>query len=202
VEIRERSFNFPQTSGSGPQSAEATIPFPRAVLRAAVGITGYSATFGDEDDHQLGRLTVEVRSEISAANPNDVIVRGTFGLRDWSGEWDDRYSGNIQYVLLAELEAVAPPLPGEARGDLIIVDAEVTQAIQHFRSHEHLDSANVFPDNSIRLVADKPTAVRLYADYDAASGLPVINWLTGSIEVLSGATTTTLAPLASNPAQA
>jgi len=197
MEIREQSLNFPETSGSGPQPAEATISFPRAVLRAAAGINGYSATFGDEDDHELGRLIVEVNSEINPDNPNEVIVRGSFGLRDWSGEWDDRYSGNIQYVLLAELEPIVTPAPGDPRGDLIIVDAEVTQAIQHFRSHEHLDSPNVFPDNSIGLVADKPTAVRLYVDYDAASGLPLINQLSGSLDVVSGTTTTTLAPLAS-----
>lgn len=87
------------------------------------------------------------------------------------------------------------PAPGDTRGDLFIVDAEITQVIQHFRSAEHLDAANIFPDNSIRMVADKPTIVRLYVDYDASSGLPPITLLGGQLVVESGGTVTTLSPL-------
>lgn len=194
MEIRQSSFNFPRLSDTGPQTAQATISFPRPVLRAVAGLAGYAATF-EGDDHHLGRVTIELSTEISAADDTQVIVTGKLGLRDWSNEWDDDYSGNIQYVLLADLVGVAPPLPGDPRGDLIIVDAEFTQVIQHFRSDRHLDSANVFPDNSIRLIADKPTVVRLYVDYDAGSGLAVIASLSGTIEVLRGGTTDTLTPI-------
>lgn len=202
MEIRESSFDFARTEGSGPQGAEATISFPRAVRvdaggvpLVAAGIIGYSATFEDQSDHHFGRLIVEVSARVQGDTPSNVIVSGSLGLRDWSGEWDDHYSGNIQYVVLAELEAVAPPAPGDARGDLIITGAEITQAIQHFRSSQHLDSANVFPDNSIRMVADKPTAVRLYVDYDASSGLQAIARLDGTLEVVRGGSTDTLDPL-------
>jgi hypothetical protein len=197
MEIRESSFNFPRTAGSGPQGAETTVSFARGVRAVAAGIIGYSATFEDHSDQNFGRLIVELGAEISSVDPNSVIVRGSFGLRDWSNEWDDGYSGNIQYVVLAELEPVGTPGPGQPRGDLIIVDAEFTQAVQHFRSYQHLDSANVFPDNSIRLVAEKPTAVRLYVDYDATSGLPIIEKLWGSLEVVSGSATQTLFALQS-----
>lgn len=196
MEIRQRSFNFPGTSGTGPQSAEETISFPRTVLRAAVGVAGYSAMYDHREDHHLGRLTIGTSVRINPDDDTQVIVSGVFGLRDWSGEWDDDYSGNIQYVLLADLEGVAPPAPGDPRGDLIVVDAEFTQVIQHFRSSEHLDSVNVFPDNSVRLVASKPTAVRLYVDYDATSGLAPIGQLTGMLDVVRGAATVaTLGPL-------
>lgn len=197
MEIRQRSFNFPRTSDTGPQSAEETITFARRVLRATAGITGYSARY-DDGDHHLGRITVELSARVNPDDDTQVIVSGVFGLRDWSNEWDDDYSGNLQYVVLADLEGVAPPQPGQPRGDLVIVDAEISQVIQHFRSAEHLDSANVFPDNSIRLVARKPTAVRLYVDYDATSGLPAIANLTGTLDVTSaGGATTALAPLES-----
>lgn len=195
MEIRPGSFNFARTSDEGPQTAETAVVFPRRVLRATAGMAGYSATF-DDGDHHFGRLTVELSATIDPADDTRVLVGATFGLRDWSNEWDDDYSGNLQFVVLAELERVTPPTPGNPRGDLIIVDAEISQVIQHFRSSAHLNSANVFPDNSIRLVADKPTAVRLYVDYDASSGLAPIPSLTGTLDVTGPGGTVTLTPLA------
>ena len=195
MEHRESSLNFPKTEDSGPQTAMQTLVFPRRVLRAGVGMSGYSATFENREDHHLGRLTVEVNARINSSDETRVDVSGTFGLRDWSGNFDDAYSGNIQFVVVAELDAITPPSPGDFRGDLLVVDAEVTQAIQHFRSNVHLDAVNVFPDNSIRLVADKPTVIRLYVDYDAGSGLPTISQLSGELSVSSGGSTTILTPL-------
>lgn len=197
MDVRSSSFHFPSTEGSGPQSASAQLSFPRAVRRVAVGITGYSATFENEEDHHLGRLIVELNASVNNADATKVDVSGTFGLRDWSGDWDDPYGGLVEYTVLADLVGAVPPTPGNPRGDLIIVDAELTQAIQHFRSGKHLDAANVFPDNSIPLVAFKPTVVRLYVDYDASSGLAPIRSLYGELVVTAGATTTTL--LASRP---
>lgn len=194
MEIRTSSFNFPRSEGDGNQSASQVVTFPREVVEVAVGIIGYSATY-EGDDHHVGRLTVEVRASIDGSDATKVNVAGTFGLRDWSGEFDDPFSGNIQWALLADLAPVPTPAPGDARGDLIIVEAEITQAIQHFRSAKHLPAAEVFPDNSIRFVADKPTVVRLYVDYDAGSGLPLINMLSGELVVTSGGGTLTLAPL-------
>jgi transposase InsO family protein len=126
-----------------------------------------------------------------------VIVAGRFGLRDWSSEFDDSYSGLIDVAVLADLVPVAPPGPGDSRSDLIIVGAEITQAIQHFRSADHLDSPNVFPDNSIRLIAGKPTVVRLYVDYDSQSGLAPISTLSGALILFNPAGSTTLAPIES-----
>ena len=47
MELREDSFNFPPFKGSGPRQA-VTAPmhrFPRRVLSAVAGITGYSVSF-------------------------------------------------------------------------------------------------------------------------------------------------------------
>lgn len=196
MDIRTSAFDFPRTGEAGPIGAQASFTFPRRVLRATVGMAGYAAAF-EGDDHHLGRLTVELRSSIDAADDTRVTVDGSFALRDWSGEFDDDYSGRIDYVVLAELAPLAPPFPGDPRGDLIVVDAEITQVIQHFRSDRHLDDPNVFPDNSIRLVADKATVVRLYVDYDASSGLAPIANLSGTLDIVSGAVTQTISPLAS-----
>lgn len=43
-----------------------------------------------------------------------------------------------------------------------IAGIEITQATQHYRSDEHLtDPADQGPDNSVRLVANKPAWVRV-----------------------------------------
>lgn len=179
MEIRFGSLFFPEVRGEGPQTADATVRFPRGAQVAVAGITGYSATF-EGDDHELGRLRMELETFVDSVDRQNVIVRGTFALRDWSGTFDDTYTGTVQFVVLGELE---PVVVGPTRGDLIVVDLEVNQAVQHFRDQFHLDAANVFPDNSIRLVADKPTGIRAYVDYDRSSGLPLISALTGNLEV-------------------
>lgn len=192
VDVRSSSFHFPSTEGKGPQSASAQLSFPRAVTNVAVGVAGYTAEFANREDHHLGRLIVELNARVNGDDATKVDVSGSFGLRDWSGEWDDPYSGLVEYTVFAELTAIGPPAPGDPRGNLIVVDAEITQAIQHFRSGKHLDAANVFPDNSIRLVASKPTVVRLYVDYDASAGLAPITKISGELLVTAGGTTTTI----------
>lgn len=196
MEMRTNALLFPKTRNSGPISASTQIRFGRDVVRAVAAISSYSATFENREDHELGKLDLSLTTTIDAADPHNVIVDGLFALRDWSGTWDDAYSGTVSITVLAELVAATPPAPGDARGDLVITDAEITQGIQHFRSALHLDSANVFPDNSIRLVEGKPTGVRVWVDYDRNSGLPLIASLTGSLIVQDAAGgTTTLLPL-------
>lgn len=195
MEIRTTSLLFPETSGSGPATAQAELTFPRDVVRVAAGITGYTVLYEDDSDHHLGRLEVEIGARVSPDDARTVTVTGAYGLRDWSNEFDDPYSGVIEVAVMADLVAVTPPGPGDARGDLVIVGAEVTQAIQHFRSADHLAAPNVFPDNSIRLVAGKPTVIRLYVDYDANSGLPPITWLTGGLTLVGPSGTTMLTPI-------
>jgi len=196
MEIRTNALLFSKTRNSGPITASTQLRFARAVERAVAAISGYSATFENRDDHHLGKLDIELTTTVDAADPRNVVVEGSFGLRDWSGTWDDAYSGTVALTVLADLVPVAPPAPGDARGDLVITDAEITQGIQHFRSALHLNSANVFPDNSIRLVEAKPAGVRLWIDYDASSGLPVIGTLTGELVVRDAAgIDTTIAPL-------
>jgi hypothetical protein len=195
MEIRTTSLLFPETVGEGPISAETDLTFSRDVLAVTAGITGYTTQFEDGNDHHVGRMEVEVSAAIVDDDPTKVRVRGRLGLRDWSNEFDDPYSGLIDVAVLAELESVDPPDPGEARGDLVIVGAEITQVIQHFRSADHLDVLNVFPDNSVRLIAGRPTVVRLYVDHDAGSGLPPISTLSGSLTLYNPSGEVTLAPI-------
>ena len=142
----------------------------------------------------MGRL--DIRLETTVLN-NTVTVNGLFGVRDWSGDWDDQYDGTIDFVIVAELEPAgqAPP-----RGDLTITGVEFNQAVQYFRSNRFLDPVNVRPDNSVFLIARKNTGVRVYVDWDNTAGLPAISNLSGELVVNTGSTSVTLSPI--NPGQA
>lgn len=189
MDIRTASLNFPRSSGSGPRQAEQAVIFPREVDNAVVALTGYSAGFVG-GDHHLGRMQVELDAEINA---NVVIVRATFGVRDWSGDWDDDYAGTINATVLAELVDISLP---PARGDLQITGVEVSQAIQSFRSAQHLDAAHVLPDNAITLIGGKTTGLRVYVDFMADAALPPIAVLSGQVEVTTGGNTVTIFPVA------
>ncbi len=190
MEIRTGTVFISPSKGFGPQErVAAPIVFPREVRSAVVGITGYTAGFV-EDDHHFGRLVVSARHQITF---NTVSVTVSLGVRDWSNDWDDEYNGLVHFAVLAELIS---PSDVPSRTDLIATDAELTQVIQHFRSGQFLDPANVRPDNSIPLFARKPTGVRLWVDYQADSALPPISTLSGELEVVGGTGSVLLAPMA------
>jgi hypothetical protein len=187
MEIRETSLSFPVTRGSGPRTASATLVFPRQVNSAVATIRGYQVGFVG-DDHHVGMLQVELETQINA---NVVIVNGRLGCRDWSGNWDDEYNGSIMVGVLCELVSVTAPPP---RGDVQITDLEVNQAVQFFRSAEHLDATNAMPDNSLPLVGGKTTGLRFYVDHDPSAGSPILS-LFGEVILRIGGTTTTLTPI-------
>jgi hypothetical protein len=140
------------------------------------------------EDHHVGLLQVDLNTEVNA---NVVVVHGRLGCRDWSGSWDDEYNGSILVSVLADLASVTAPPP---RGDVVITDLEVNQAIQFFRAAEHLDAGNVMPDNSLPLVGGKTTGLRFYVDWDPTAGTPLAV-LSGEVTLISGAATTALAPI-------
>jgi hypothetical protein len=37
-----------------------------------------------------------------AGPPDEVRVRVIYGLRDWSGDWDDDFEGRISFAVIAE----------------------------------------------------------------------------------------------------
>ena len=190
MEIRSLSIDFSQPiSGSGPRTNSQTLVFSRQVIRAVAGLSGYFAEYSGHNDHHLGQLTVQLDTAI---NSDTVTVTGTFGLRDWSGDWDDEYDGNIECVVLADLEDPSQQPP---RGDLLITGAEVNQAVQYFRSSTYLDPSSVMPDNAIWPVARKNTGIRIYVDYEPDGVLPLITNLTGSLVIQNGATVVTLSPI-------
>jgi hypothetical protein len=187
IKLSTADFSSP-VSGSGPRTLSVPVIFPTAVQRAAVGITGYTVEYGNNDDHHVGRIDVEVGCSI---NDNVVLVDAVLGLRDWSGDWDDPYMGKIDFAVVAELAPVPP------RPDLIVSDVEMNQAVQFFRSDTYLSAASALPDNAISLASGKHTALRVYPDWDASLGLPLSS-ITGTVTVNGGGSPVTLNPL--NPA--
>lgn len=96
MDLRAGSLDFSlPLSGSGPRTASATVVFPRTVNSAVAGLTGYTAEYSGGDDHHLGLLEIKLDTTI---NDNAVTVDGKFGLRDWSGNWDDEYDGRVPQV--------------------------------------------------------------------------------------------------------
>jgi hypothetical protein len=196
LELRTESVDFSlPLRGNGPRISSKTVVFTRPVTTAIAGLSGYTIGYSSgSGDHHLGRL--EVNLDVSTNN-NTVTVNVTFGLRDWSGNWDDDYEGQIEFVVVAELQSITSQPP---RSDLIITGVEINQAVQFFRASSYLDAGNVLPDNAIWPVARKMTGVRVYVDWDPSAGLPSIAYLTGNAIVNTGNTTLTLNPI--NPGQA
>jgi hypothetical protein len=188
--IRVSSVSFPPLRGGGPRTAQATVVFPRTVLRAGAALTHYAVGFSGSD-HHVGKLQIALDPVVNA---DSVTVNVTYGVRDWSGNWDDDYTGDIEFAVIAELVSSTAPPP---RTDVVIADAEFNQATQYFQSFRHLDAEHALPDNSIRLIGGKNLGVRVYVDYDVAGTTSPIAALSGEMRITatSGATTT-IAPLA------
>jgi len=188
MEIRSGSFSYVRGRDSGPRTDERTFNFNSPVNQAVAILTGTNFGFSPRDDHHLGLVNVRLDTSVD----DDVVtVTGTFGVRDWSGEWDDDYEGTIQFLLLADLETGARP------SNLSITGIEFNQATQFFRSQLHLDPANIRPDNSIPMIARKNTLVRVYVDTQNDPTRPTIANVSGSLEIrpAGSASWTSLNPL-------
>ena len=94
------SIPFAETRGSGPQQASTDVAMPAAVTTATALLTGMNVSYSNNDDHHLGNLTIQLDAAITA--PTTVRVTATYGLRDWSGTWDDAYEGEVFFTVVGE----------------------------------------------------------------------------------------------------
>ena len=100
MEIRTHSLRFWGHKGSGPRENSRDINFTNAPTQATAIMTGFKAAFSKSDgDHELGNLDIRLDTTIIGAV---VRVKATFGLRDWSGSWDDRYEGEVFFAVIGE----------------------------------------------------------------------------------------------------
>jgi hypothetical protein len=95
-----QTVTFPTMTDSGPQTQSVTVHMPGPVSQVAAVLTGFDVEYSHGDDQHLGRLDVELI--VGAINGADVAVTATYGLRDWSGNWDDGYDGTVSFAVIGE----------------------------------------------------------------------------------------------------
>jgi len=78
------------------------VTFGSSVTQATAILTGFLVEYSGGNDHHLGQLDVQVNIPQSGINGATVTVDVTYGLRDWSGNWDDQYDGTINFVVVGE----------------------------------------------------------------------------------------------------
>lgn len=101
MEISNSNITFGRFEGSGPRTNTADVTMASAVTSASAILTGFNVQFSSNDgDHHLGNL--DVRLATSILSGTSVRVTATFGLRDWSNSWDDRYEGQIFFAVVGE----------------------------------------------------------------------------------------------------
>jgi hypothetical protein len=100
VEIRNDTLAFGPFSGSGPRTAAMDVAFAGPVTKAAAILTGFVVEFSGGDDHHMGKLDIFLQTALKGGNLVGVTAR--FGLRDWSGNWDDKYDGRVNFAVVAE----------------------------------------------------------------------------------------------------
>ena len=108
--IKEGEVRFGRAKGSGPRTKTRVVEFASTVLSASAMLRGFRVGFSPSaGDHPLGRVQVRLSTTIEERK---VHVHVTYGLRDWSGEWDDDYQGTVWFTVVAECA------PRFALGDL------------------------------------------------------------------------------------
>jgi len=100
MEMRTDSIRFNRFRGSGPRTDTKDVTFPRTVTQAIAILTGADFGFSPRDDHHLGLVDLKVDASILGTT---VRVTATFGVRDWSDNWDDNYEGAVHFAVLADL---------------------------------------------------------------------------------------------------
>jgi hypothetical protein len=100
LQIANGSITFSPLKGLGPRTATQDVTFPNPITTATAILTGMDVEFSHNDDHHLGNLQVGITGTL--LDPQTVRVTATYGLRDWSGNWDDDYDGQVFFAVIAE----------------------------------------------------------------------------------------------------
>ena len=101
MQIINSSISFGRFKGSGPRQMTADVTMPVTVAAVTALLTGFNVQFSSNDgDHHLGNL--DVRLAAAMLTGTSIRVTATFGLRDWSGTWDDNYEGQVFFAVVGE----------------------------------------------------------------------------------------------------
>ena len=104
MQIVNDSISFNSHQGDGPQQDKKTLTLGANASQAMALLTGFNAAFSPSDgDHHLGNLDIRLSVRFLTPTPSTLVeVTAILGLRDWSGEWDDKYEGVVRFAVVAE----------------------------------------------------------------------------------------------------
>lgn len=102
MQIQAGSLSLAPISGSGPQTLTTTVTLGAPVSQAAAILTGFLTEFSGGNDHNLGQLDIQVMVPSNGISGSTVTVQAIIGLRDWSGNWDDQYDGQVFFTVVGE----------------------------------------------------------------------------------------------------
>jgi hypothetical protein len=77
------------------------VMFAQPVRNAVAVITGWDVGFSNSNDHDFGRQIVAV-GIVGPTEGTQMQVCIAYGLRDFSGDFDDKFEGDIRFAVLGE----------------------------------------------------------------------------------------------------
>ena len=99
--ITNSSANFPRIREAAQTPQTVTVNFTSPVSRATAILNGFNVQFSPQGgDHHLGQL--DIRLSTGPPSGTTVPVTVFFDLRDWSGNRDDYYEGQVFFTVVAE----------------------------------------------------------------------------------------------------
>ena len=100
-DFRTRRVNFVPTTGQTNTQLNQKVIFSSPVRRAEAAIKGYNVGYTGED-HHIFRQEVEIRN-VHIVEGNGVCFDIDYLFRDSSGNIDDRYSGWVDVLVVADV---------------------------------------------------------------------------------------------------
>lgn len=99
--VSNGSATFPRIRGAAQTPQTVTVNFASPISQGTAILTGYNVQFSPQDgDHHLGQL--DVRLSTGAPSGTTIPITVFFDLRDWSGNRDDFYEGQVFFTVVAE----------------------------------------------------------------------------------------------------
>lgn len=99
LDFRRLVFDFPPMRDRA-QRLTATAMFGARVRRAEAALQGFDIGYTD-GDHHVWREVVDV--DVVRISNNNVEVAVDYLFRDSTGNIDDRYSGKVEVVVIADV---------------------------------------------------------------------------------------------------
>jgi len=95
---------FPRTTplvGGGITPEIDIVEFATAPTQVTAILSGFRVWFQDPSDRDLGSLEVRVGVPVRLTDTRYQIPV-TFGLRDWSGDWDDEHGAEVRVAVIGD----------------------------------------------------------------------------------------------------